>query len=155
MKRILKLALIIIGIASVVIQFFRPDRTNPPVDPTRSIFAVTQVPPDIAALLKNSCFDCHSNETHWPFYSNVAPASWLVADDVHEGRRHLNFSEWGTYSARKQASKMDKIRDEVDEGGMPLPKYLLLHGNAKLSAGDRKAIIDWAAKQGRGGDAEE
>ena len=154
MNRILKIALLVLVAAFVVIQFVRPDMSNPTVDASKSIFASVQVPPDVAALLRNSCFDCHSNETRWPFYSQIAPASWIVADDVKEGRRHLNFSEWGTYSARKQAAKMGKIREEVEEGGMPLPKYLLIHGTAKLSAQDKKAIMDWA-KAGKGGEADE
>ena len=155
MNRTLKITLIIVGAVFVLIQFVRPDMNNPPVDASKTIFATIQVPPDIAALLKNSCFDCHSNETRWPLYSYIAPASWLVADDVTEGRRHMNFSEWGTYSARKQSAKLGKIREEVEEEGMPLPKYLLLHRSARLSAGDRKAIMDWVAKERKGADADE
>ncbi len=154
MKRILKITLIILVALFALIQFVRPDLNNPPVEASHTIFASMQVPPDVAALLRKSCFDCHSNETRWPFYSYVAPASWLVADDVKQGRRHLNFSEWGTYSARKQEAKLGKIREEVEEGGMPLPKYLLLHRDATLSQEDRKVIINWVGTVRKGGEDE-
>ena len=94
-------------------------------------------------MIKASCFDCHSNETRWPWYSNVAPVSWLVADDVHTGRRHLNFSEWGKYPKSKQILKLGQIYEQVSKGEMPIAKYLYMHSDAKLSQADRDSITAW------------
>jgi len=149
MKRILKIIGIILGVIFLGIQFFRPNRDNPVMDPSKSLFANANVPPEVATLIRNACFDCHSDETRWPFYSNIAPVSWLVASDVQEGRKHMNFSEWGTYAAKKRALKLDRLQDQVTDGGMPLPKYLLMHPDARLSDADRKKIADWAEKEGQ------
>lgn len=136
---------ILLGVAGVlvVIQVVRPDHTNPPV--TGQIKA----PPEVLTLLKRSCFDCHSNETTWPWYSQIAPVSWLVARDVKEGRKHLNFSEWEGYEAGRKAKKLEETASEVGEGGMPMEIYLPMHPDAKLSEGDRKVLVDWA----KGGNA--
>lgn len=147
MKRLLKIMGIALGVIVLGIQFFRPNRDNPAVDPLQSLFSNAQVPPEVATLIRSACFDCHSNETRWPFYSNIAPVSWLVAMDVTQGRKHMNFSEWGSYANKKRALKLDRMQDEVTEGGMPLPKYLLLHPDARLSDADRKRIADWAATE--------
>lgn len=99
---------------------------------------------DVAILLKNSCYSCHSNETTYPWYSYVAPSSWLVARDVREGRKELNFSNWNSYSLMQQLAKLDDIMEEVDEGEMPMSIYTLIHRSARLDAAQRKLIVDWA-----------
>ena len=97
--------LAVIG-AAVALQFVnRPDRTNPPEDPSLTFASQQYVPATVSATLERACYDCHSNRTVWPWYSAIAPVSWLVADDVEEGRKHLNFSEWGTYTRKRQASR--------------------------------------------------
>jgi len=137
---------IAIGVVIILIgiQFFSVNKTNPPVT------AALDAPPEVMSVLKRSCYDCHSNETSWPWYSSVAPVSWLVADDVSEGRRHLNFSEWGDLTRQKVARKKEHIWEEVKEGGMPLSKYLWMHSDAKLSQKDKDIIRDWTGGSDEG-----
>src|SRR3977135_1340040 len=96
----------------IVIQFIRPPKTNPPIDPAKELHA----PPEVAAILARSCNDCHSSRTVWPWYSNVAPISWLLYSDVTSAREAMSFSEWRTYSARKQSNRLEKICEEVKKG---------------------------------------
>lgn len=98
----------------------------------------------IAAILKSSCYDCHSMETRYPWYSNVAPVKWLVAYDTREGREALNFSEWETMSIRAKMKALSEIGEEVESKKMPMPVYLLTHGDARLSDSDRHKIYRWA-----------
>ena len=125
-------------------QFVRPDRTNPPSDPNLAITAQMELPAGVRTIIERSCFDCHSNQTHWPWYSEVAPVSWFVADDVHEGREHLNFSEWGTYTQKRQIAKLEMIASEVDKGDMPMERYVWLHQKAALTGPDRDLLTGWA-----------
>ncbi|MRR24228.1 cytochrome C, partial [bacterium] len=93
--------------------------------------------------LRKSCFDCHSNEVDLPWYSKMAPSSWLLADHINEGKAHLNFSEWEGYSNREKIGLLDDIRDEVSSGEMPLKSYLLIHRNAKPGPEGSAAILKW------------
>jgi hypothetical protein len=131
----------------VVIQFIRPDRNNPESNPEKNIEAVLKVPADISVIMDRACRDCHSNNTVWPWYSNIAPVSWVIARDVTGGRRHLNFSEWGNYEKKRMIKKLSEIGEEVAGQSMPLPKYLLLHSEAKLTQQERKVFSDWAEKE--------
>ena len=144
MAKILKVGGISVAVLLIAIQFYRPERSNPVVDPAGDITAQVPVPPLVQSILERSCFDCHSNRTRWPWYSNVAPASWLVAQDVNEGRKHLNFSEWGSYKQGKRVSRLDMMISEVDKGEMPLKNYLLLHGEAALTEADKDTLCAWA-----------
>jgi hypothetical protein len=145
MKRILRYVAGGIVILAIGIQFVSTDRANPPIDSTKEL---TGLPQDVSGMLERACFDCHSNRTVWPWYSHVAPASWLVAADVKEGRRHLNFSEWEGYSVRKRKAKLEDIITEVDKATMPPGQYVLLHGRARLSAEERERIVAWAGGLG-------
>lgn len=140
---------IALGVVIVLaaIQLVRPDRTNPPVTATETVQAAASVPPGVNAILRRSCFDCHSSETRWPWYSAVAPMAWGVANHVKEGRAQLNFSQWGTYPARKRVALLEKMCDEVREGGMPLTQYLWLHRDATLSEADWKSVCDWSTEE--------
>ena len=138
-----RLALLIVAIV-LLIQLYRPAKTNPPADPSKSLFAIPQMPHDVAQSLEHSCSDCHTDNTTWPKYSYVAPISWLVVDDVNEGRRHLNFDEWGLYSVQKQQAKLNDICDEVRDGGMPLRQYTWLHHGTALDQRQRDAVCTWA-----------
>lgn len=102
-------------------------------------------PGDIMGILRRSCFDCHSNETVWPWYSRVMPAKWLVRRDVEEGREHLNFSTWNRYDAEERAEKLEEVAEEVEEEEMPLWFYTPLHRDARLTAEDRQRLVEWAA----------
>ncbi len=128
--------------ALLLIQFIQPDRTNPPVNPSATFEVVAR--PEVSAIVKRSCGDCHSNDTVWPWYSRVAPVSWLVADDVKEGRAHLNFSEWSNYGPEMAMAKLKQACTEVREGGMPLWQYRLMHRDAQLTPADVAAICSAA-----------
>ncbi len=136
---------ILIGLVSVVvlIQLVPVDRSNPASDAALEIAA----PIEIKAILKKSCYDCHSNEVVWPWYSYVAPVSWLIAHDVEEGREHVNFSEWGTYDNKTQEKAKEEICDEVLEDKMPLPIYLKLHAETALSKTQKQVIKTWALQE--------
>ena len=131
---------------SVAIQFVPVTRTNPPVEQD------IRVPPAVRAILERSCYDCHSHRTRWPWYSRIAPVSWLVARDVREGRRHLNFSTWNRLSDEQARKARAEIAEEAGEGGMPPWFYLPLHPDARLSAEDRAVLARWV---GPGGDHED
>jgi hypothetical protein len=146
-KKKIRWTIIIIAAAFVIIQFFRPDRTNPPVNLAESIEADSTVPASVKSILRTSCYDCHSNETVWPWYSNIAPSSWLVEDDVHTGRRHLNFSLWEKYPLSRKVAKLSGIFDQVSKGDMPLGKYLLLHPNARLTPAERDTLLNWTQNE--------
>jgi len=143
-KGVLKKVLVVLGILAVVIQFFRPTYDNPVADPSLAAASTLQIPSRVAAMLRTSCYDCHSNETRWPWYGYIAPASWLLARDIAEGRRRMNFSEWGGYAQSRQVSLLGNIAEEVSKEGMPYPPYLLLHAEAKLSQADRDSLVAWA-----------
>jgi hypothetical protein len=96
------------------------------------------------AILQRSCWDCHSNETRWPWYSRVAPVSWLVAEDVEDGRRHANFSAWDRYDAKDSDEVMEEVIEVMEEAEMPIWQYTLVHGDAKLSTDERERLIAWA-----------
>ena len=136
--------LLLTGIAVfVVAQLIPMTRANPPVDPAQAIFARMTVPPEVAGILTRACQDCHSNQTVWPWYSRIAPVSWLTIHDVNEGRGELNFSEWGRYSARRQDRQLKEICEQVERGKMPMPIYTVMHPQAKLTASDQKAVCEW------------
>lgn len=140
----MKLGLRIAAIVFLLAQFVRPERTNPPVEPSLAVQSHLEIPARIDSLLHVACYDCHSNETSWPWYASVAPSSWLCVKDTNEGRRHLNFSEWGSYPPGKAEHKLEEIAEYVEEGEMPLKVYLPLHSEARLSEEDRAALVAWA-----------
>jgi hypothetical protein len=143
-KSLLTKILIGLGVLAVVLQVIRPSRENPVSDPSLAAAAHLRIPPRVATMLRTSCFDCHSNESVWPWYSNIAPASWLVARDVAQGRKRLNFSEWANYPQSRQVSLLGNIAEEVKNEEMPYPPYLILHSEARLSRADRDSLIAWA-----------
>ncbi len=142
--RILKWLGVAIACLFVGLQFMRPARTNPPVDPSQTIQAHLQIPPQVAGILDRSCQDCHSHATRWPWYSNVAPFSWLLVDHVNEGRENLNLSEWGRLDNRRASNKLEEICEEVEIGAMPMSSYTWIHRSAILSSADIKVLCDWA-----------
>ena len=136
---------ILIGVVIVLvgIQFIRIDKTNPPVDASKDFMTITDPPEEVEKLIRTSCYDCHSNESTYPWYSNVAPVSWWVKDHINEAREELNFSEWGTYEWKRTDHKLEECAEEVDEGEMPLKSYLIAHSEARLSDEDRAKLVDW------------
>jgi heme-binding protein len=125
-----------------LIQFVRPSMSNPPVDSTREITAIHHATHVIASTLERSCNDCHSNRTVWPWYSQVAPVSWLVAHDVNEGRNALNFSEWRLYGPERAQKLLGEICETVREGEMPVKQYTLLHPRARLTPSDVHSLCN-------------
>jgi len=143
MKKNLQRLLLVLGLALIAMQFFGPEKTNPAVDETKTIAAAAPMPPEVAAILTRACYDCHSHQTRWPWYSNVAPVSWFVIGHVNDARQHLNFSEWATYNPKRMKRKLEEIKEEVEDGAMPLPSYLPLHPAAKLAPEDVQALSAW------------
>lgn len=139
----------ILVVLLVVAQIVRPTMSNPPIDPKSEISASVAVPAEVSAILSRSCNDCHSNRTVWPWYSNVAPVSWLVAYDVREGRSTLNFSEWGARNPEKNREMLGEICKEVTEKEMPGSIYPLMHPGTRLSDADIQTVCRWtqAAQQ--------
>jgi Haem-binding domain len=147
MVRVLKIIIIVLVVLFLGIQVVRPARTNPPVNESQTIFARTQMTPQVAEILTRSCNDCHSNKTVWPWYTNVAPISWWLSNHVNSGRHMLNYSEWGRLERDRQDRKLRQICDEVEDGAMPLGSYLPMHPKARLSEEDKKILCDWTAAE--------
>lgn len=139
-KRILKWWLPVALVILVALQFFGTSPGNPPVK--NDFFTAVKPPPAIAASLRAACYDCHSHETVWPWYSRIAPVAWLIASDVSEGREHLNFSDWPG-AADRAVKKLDRINEVLDYREMPPKKYTLIHAGARLTEAQRQAILDW------------
>lgn len=144
MLQALKLAAVGLALLFAAAQFVRPARVNPPRVAGRPIESHVAVPPEVAAVLDRSCADCHSNQTAWPWYSHVAPASWFVVDHVNHGRRHLNFSDWARYAPREAEDMLRQICRTARGGSMPLDSYTLLHRRARLSTRDVETLCGWA-----------
>ena len=123
-----------------VIQVFPAERTNPSTDPVRTLHAQVPASTAASAVIDRSCRDCHSHQTTWPWYSRVAPVSWMVAHDVTEGRRAVNFSDWASYSVDRQRKLLREACEAVSEGEMPMWAYTLIHRDARLEAQDVSAI---------------
>ncbi len=128
----------------VVIQLFRPEKNKSEAEQVNDIAMVYQVPTEVGQLLKTSCYDCHSNNTNYPWYANIQPVAWWLNDHIAEGKRELNFSEFATYAPKKQAHKLDEVAELVSSGDMPLSSYTVIHGDAKLNNDQKKQLVDWA-----------
>jgi hypothetical protein len=147
MKKILKITFIVIVGLLLLSQLYRPERFTTAEITSDHITKKLVVPANVESIMKRSCYDCHSNHTKWPWYSNIAPASWLLVYDIESAKKEMNFSEWGKMSESKREIKLESICEEIEEGEMPLPRYLILHPDAKLSEDDKKVLCDWANSQ--------
>jgi len=130
-------------ITIIVAQFFRPDTTNPESDPELDFVTIVQPSEEIASVLKTSCYDCHSNQTEYPWYMQISPVSWWIKDHIDEGREELNFSDWGAYSAKRQKHKLDECIELIEEGEMPLDSYTWTHGDASLDENTKQLLNEW------------
>lgn len=149
MKRRTKILLGLLAVL-VIIQFIRPAKNNGATNAGNGPLSETvTMTPEVSAILKTSCYDCHSNKTAYPWYAEVQPVGWWLQDHVNEGKEELNFDEFAAYSPRRQYRKLEEIGDQVKEGEMPLSSYTLIHGNAKLSAEQQQTLTDWV-KMARG-----
>lgn len=138
------LGLFVVG---ALAQLIRPARTNPPVDPSRTIEARTQMTPEVKAILDRSCRDCHTSNTVWPWYTDVAPVSWVVISHVNEGREHLALSDWATYDRDGAGRKLREMCEQVREGEMPMSSYVLAHQSAALTDADKEALCAWTERE--------
>ena len=138
---IVRRVVLLLALAFVAIQFWPMPRTNP--ESVRSL----EVPPELEPILKGACYDCHSNNTRWPWYSRVAPVSWWVVGHVNEGREHLNFSDWPEADSKKARHQFHEIDEVLREGEMPLPRYDWLHRDAVLTDEEIQAIRTWAKER--------
>lgn len=148
MKRVLKISLITLLVIFIGMQFFQINKENPPVNPNEDFLTMTQAPTEIATMIKTSCYDCHSHETQYPWYSNVAPVSWILKNHIDEGREHLNFSKWGTPQAFGEGEEgsgeaLEEIVETLQKGEMPLWDYKLMHPAAQLSETQKTQLITW------------
>jgi len=143
----MKKVLTVILVAFIIIQFFPIDKTNPAPTPGMDFLKIKKVQPEIANLIKVSCYDCHSNETAYPWYSNIAPASWIMKNHIDEGRKELNFSTFAMYEQKRQVHKLQECIEMIERKEMPLDSYFLGHQNAKLSDEQRKILIDYFKKE--------
>ena len=138
-----KYTLIGLVVVLVIMQFFPIDKTNPPVDIAKDYITLAQPPTKIVKLLKDACYDCHSNEVKYPWYTSVAPISWWIKGHIDHGRKHLNFSIWGDYSDKKKNHKLEECVEFVEETRMPLLSYIIAHPEARMSEEDRAELVEW------------
>jgi hypothetical protein len=128
------------------IQFIRPRRNVAQQETKKSIDKLLPVPESVRAGLLTACYDCHSNNTNYPWYANIQPMGWLLAKHIRNGKAELNFDEFGNYSKRRRISKLRSIQSSIKDGSMPLASYTVLHRDARLTAETKELIIEWANK---------
>mgnify|MGYP003545105532 FL=1 len=147
MKKIIKKILFIGLIIFLLMQLYQPARNESfEQDITANFTKVYNVPKNVEAILRTSCYDCHSNNTNYPWYSNVQPVGFFMEHHIKEAKEDLNFDEWGKYSKRKQENKLDRIVKQIKSDEMPLASYTLIHKNARLTTVQKEEIMDWLSK---------
>ncbi|MCF8715253.1 heme-binding domain-containing protein [Joostella atrarenae] len=139
-KKILTLLIIIL----IVMQFFPPAENKSDTTPPTDLLLVESVPEPVEAVLVNTCYDCHSNSTNYPWYAGIEPVSYWLAGHINDGKKHLDFSQWDLYAPKKKAHKLEEVAEAVTEGWMPLDSYKWLHKDANLTEAESKAVADWA-----------
>jgi hypothetical protein len=142
-KFTLKNIAIVLLFLLLVIQSIRIDKTTEPVNPTTDFISLTSANADVANTLKTACYDCHSNQPTYPWYTNIAPVSWWIKHHIDEGSHHLNFSVWGTYKDKRKSHKLEECIEMVEEGEMPMTSYTLMHGDAKLSDAQKLQLVEF------------
>ena len=147
MKRGWKIAVIALVAGLIVIQFFRPEKNSGPLDPELDLLSVASPSENVADLIKNSCYDCHSNQTAYPWYSKISPVSWYLNKHIQRGKAELNASEYGNLDKSDKIEFLVDIAEVMEEGSMPLSSYTLIHKEARLSEEAREAIILWSEEE--------
>ncbi|MBT0609027.1 heme-binding domain-containing protein [Aequorivita echinoideorum] len=140
--KIFRPLLIFLLISFIIIQFIRPERNNGGYNSIQSFEAETKPSAQVSAILRENCYDCHSNQTQYPWYAEIAPISFWLADHIAEGKEHFNVSEWKSYSLKKKEHKLEELVEEVENGEMPLQSYTIIHGN--LSPENTTLLLQWA-----------
>ncbi len=136
----------IILVVLIVLQFFRPKKNISEPTPETDFISLTKPSTEIANLLKASCYDCHSNTTHYPWYNNISLVSYWLDSHIDEGKEHLNFSEWKNVSTDRKLHKLEEMREEIQERKMPLESYTWLHGDARLTDDQIFKVLEWTDK---------
>ena len=143
----MKKILLVLLVAFVIIQFFPIDKKNPPVNIGMDFVNIKNTPENIAQVIKTSCYDCHSNETKYPWYSSIAPSSWFLKNHINEGRRELNFSTFAMYEPKRQIHKMEECIEMIEKKEMPLESYYIGHQDAKLTDEQRQMLTKYFKAQ--------
>lgn len=146
MRRIYFYLALFLGVF-LIIQLISPEKNLGEIENKDDFLQISQVPDTLARIFMNSCYDCHSNRTRYPWYGKVAPVSWYLNKHVTEGKAHLNFSSWGILDKAQKISKLDEICEECKDGSMPLRSHLLMHKSATLGASEIGAICEWAEQE--------
>ena len=141
--KVVKIIAIVLLVAFAGIQFVPADRNQSEVVPKADFMLVNDVPSDIKNKLQVSCYDCHSNNTNYPWYNKVQPVAWFLEEHIKEGKAELNFNEWDALSSRRKVSKLRSIIKQIESGKMPLDSYTLIHKEAKFSEAEATEIINW------------
>lgn len=142
----MKKILLSLAVILIIIQFFTIDKTTPSTSPSSDFLVVTNLPTNIATILKSAYYDCHSYDTQYPWYSNIAPVSWFLKKHINDGRHELNFSIWDDYTTKRKDHKLEEASELILEKDMPLPPYTWLHEKAQLSENERTLIANWFDK---------
>ncbi len=137
----MKKILVILLVAFIIIQFFPIDKNNPAPTPQMDFLTIKKTPEATSRLIRNGCYDCHSNETKYVWYSNIQPIAWFLQNHIEEGRKHLNFSTFATYEPKRQAHKMEEAREMLEKDEMPLDSYVLGHPEAKFTEAEKQELI--------------
>ena len=144
--KILKKIIISVAIVLVISQFFSPDKNNGDIATVAAFIAETNPPEEVKNILETTCFDCHSAKTTYPWYNAITPVNYWLNEHIQDGKKHLNFSKWNTYSLKKKEHKMDELHEEVEEGEMPLNSYTWTHSEANLAPAQIAAVVAWGKK---------
>ena len=144
--KVVKIIAVVLLVAFVGIQFIPTTRNQSNMVPETDFMLVNNVPENIQNKLQVSCYDCHSNNTQYPWYNKVQPVAWFLEDHIKEGKTELNFNEWDSLSTRRKTSKLRSIINQIENGEMPLDSYTLIHRDAKFSEAEAEEIINWVTQ---------
>lgn len=142
--KLLKKILLTILILLVIAQFFRPEKNDGNLESVNAFLEETNPPENVKAILQESCFDCHTNSSRYPWYNAITPVNYWLADHIKDGKKHLDFSTWDGNSVKRKDHKFEEIIEMVEQKEMPLPSYTYTHSEAKLNEEQIQAVIDWA-----------
>ncbi len=147
MKKFFRIALLVLIGLFIIVQFYQPER-NDSERGDDHLFALEEVPEQVKMVLTNACLDCHSNQTRYPWYSSIAPASWMMNQHVTEGKENMNLSDWGSMDIFDRLGALEKMVEEVEKGDMPLESYVWLHRDARMDEEKTQLLKDWTEQLG-------
>jgi hypothetical protein len=142
MKRVIRWVLVVLAVAFIAVQFYRPP-TNSAPETADDFLRVYRPPEHVDAVLRAACYDCHSNQTRYPWYAHVMPVGWWLKDHIDDAKREVNFSEFGSYRVRRKFRKLEEMIEQVQKGEMPLASYRLIHTDAELTPAQKEEFVAW------------